>query len=91
MSVSCGSQVTIQHVEALKERFLNALSKPSDICYVNASKVEKLDTAGAQLLYAFLQQADTMSKVIRWQQPSSALIADATLLGMRQMLNLNNE
>ena len=54
VSVSCGSQVTIQHVEALKERFLNALSKPSDICYVNASKVEKLDTAGAQLLYAFL-------------------------------------
>ncbi|PWK49155.1 STAS domain-containing protein [Pleionea mediterranea] len=90
VSVSCGSQVTIQQAEALKQRFLNALNKQSNLCYVNASKVEKLDTAGAQLLYAFIRQAETMSIEVRWQHPSSALLADAKLLGMQQALQLNN-
>ncbi|WP_144394483.1 STAS domain-containing protein [Pleionea sediminis] len=89
-SVSCGEQLNIQHVEGLKDRLIKALDKEPEYCTLNVSKVEKVDSAGLQLLYAFLKESDKRKINIHWQNPSEAFLTSVALLGLSEELKLQD-
>lgn len=84
-TVSLGTALDIMHAEGLKERLTTALAKKSQIVLIS-DKVERADTAGLQLIYAFKKAAETQQKVVSWKKPSDALIAACESLGMSEAL-----
>ena len=87
-SVSLGCSLDIIHASSLKSRLSKALAKNLSILLV-ADKVEKADTAGLQLVYAFIQKAHQQENSVCWKKPSDALIQASETLGIREALNLN--
>lgn len=79
----------ITQVESLKQQFDTLLQQDSLV--LNARRVERVDTAALQLCYAFIQQRTQQGLQTNWQQPSEALLQQATLLGLVQALHLTSD
>ena len=86
-TVSLGKALDIAHGANMKERLVAALKKKSRIVLV-ADKIEKVDTAGLQLLYAFKLEVETLNKQLAWQKPSIAFKNACQSLGMTEALDL---
>lgn len=86
-TVSIGSALDIMHAAGLKDRLTTALSKKPHIVLIS-DKVERADTAGLQLIYAFKLEVDKQKKQLSWQKPSDALIQASDSLGMTTVLGL---
>lgn len=87
-TVSLGEALDIAHASKLKDRLQGALSKKDSIVLI-ADKVKKSDTAGLQLVYAFIKKGTELEKSVSWQKPSEELIQASEKLGMKNALNLN--
>ncbi|MEE4246633.1 MAG: STAS domain-containing protein [Kangiellaceae bacterium] len=87
-TVSCGQYLDIQHAAELKARLLKAVDKQPSQCVLTANKVERVDSAGLQLIYAFMKELDQMGTAVSWKQPTESLQTGAKLLGMTELLNL---
>jgi len=81
------SGCVINNAEALKQSMLAQINEDESI-FLDGSSVSQLDTAGIQLLYAFVQEATLRNKPVQWSNPSEKLIEVAELLGMREKLGL---
>ncbi len=88
-TVSLGSALDIMHANGLKERLNNAMQKKSHIVLIS-DKVERADTAGLQLIYAFKLAVESKNKSLSWQKPTDALVKASEMLGMREALALPN-
>jgi ABC-type transporter Mla MlaB component len=55
---------------------------------LRASEMERVDTAGLQLLIVFLRAAHERGLQVRWGDPGAALAASAQLLGLGEALEL---
>jgi anti-anti-sigma regulatory factor len=86
-TVSLGSALDIMHASGLKERLEGALKKKALIVLIG-DKVERADTAGLQLLYAFKQEVEKQSKQLNWQKPSDVLLTACANLGMTESLGI---
>ncbi|MEW6728678.1 MAG: STAS domain-containing protein [Pseudomonadota bacterium] len=53
-----------------------------EVIDIDASRLEHVDTAGMQLLYAFVRDARRMNKAVRWHHLSAAVRDAAQVLGM---------
>lgn len=69
--------------DALNEALLRAL--PLD---VEAAQVERIDTAGFQLLVAFHRSARNRGLALHWRSVSTALRSGAESLGLTEALEL---
>ena len=87
-SVSLGTALDIVHVAALKKRLATALDKALPVVLV-AEKVEKADTAGLQLIYAFIQKVNQKGFQVSWQKPTDSLLQTSEILGLSEVLKLN--
>ena len=86
-TVSLGSALDIMHASGLKTRLASALAKNLPVVLVS-DKVEKADTAGLQLVYAFIKKAESQGNEVSWQKPSDMLYQASELLGLCQALKL---
>ena len=77
----------IQNVAQLHERVLNALDHANKID-IDASAIKTVDTATLQLLLVLKQTAIKMDKQVTIDFPSEKFIEAATLLGLAQMLDV---
>lgn len=85
------AQLTINKVQALQEILEKiADDKNKDRVIIHAADVERVDTAGIQLLYAFVQEARRRGIVLEWDNPSAKLASAAELLGMLYALELKS-
>lgn len=87
-TVSLGIAIDIMHAAALKERLAAALAKDLPVVLVS-DKVEKADTAGLQLLYAFITKVEKQGHRVTWQKPSDVIIQAVEILGMCEVLHLS--
>jgi len=87
-TVSLGDALDIANASKLKERLQSSLSK-KDVIVLIADKVKKADTAGLQLVYAFMKAGIDLGKSVSWQKPSDKLIQVSEKLGMKDALSLN--
>jgi ABC-type transporter Mla MlaB component len=56
---------------------------------LDASRVERVDTAALQVLSAFFQDAKSQQQSAEWQEPSEALLSSAQLLGLSSLLKMS--
>ena len=89
-TVSLGAALDIMHASSLKERLQTALQKKSHIVLIS-DKVERADTAGLQLIYAFKQEIHKQGKQMSWQKPSEVLLKASKTLGLSSYLELETE
>lgn len=57
-----------------------------EVIDIDASRLELVDTAGMQLLYAFARDAQRLGKVVHWHGLTPAVREAAQVLGMAALL-----
>ncbi len=87
-TVSLGTALDIAHASSLKSRLVTALTKNIPV-QLTSDKVERVDTAGLQLIFAFIKKAETQGNSVHWYKPSDALINASEILGLQSELKLN--
>lgn len=87
--IQCGEQLTIAQVAELYPRLLTTLAEGQAVS-IDISAIERVDTAGIQLLYGFQRDAVVQQLVIIWS-PASKVFCDAVdKLGMDAFYLQNN-
>ena len=67
---------------------LNNLAVNDKALEIDASKVEVIDSAILQLLYAFVLDLKEKSITVTWSKPSEGLMSKASMLGLAEQLGL---
>jgi ABC-type transporter Mla MlaB component len=89
-SLLLAAACTVAEADALKAQ-LAARLQESEPVTIEVSALQRIDTAGLQLLAAFVRDRRTAGRVVAWRGQASALEAAAGLLGLRDMLELPGE
>ena len=84
---SLDQRVAIQDVAELKAR-LSELRDDKEHIVIGASAVESIDTAGLQLLAAFVRSCEDREQVFNWSGTSDVMREKAELLGLSDTLGL---
>ena len=84
---SCGEALDISHAAALYARFEKSLQK-SSIIELKAETIQKVDTAGLQLIVSIKKEVETLGGNIIWKKPSQQLLSAAQALGLSSALGL---
>ncbi len=89
-SIRLGDSLTIAQIRRvhgeLKQLFA---ATGGSVLTLDGSAVEAVDTAGVQLLVAFLREAGARGITVRWRSASPALRDCASRLGLREALQLS--
>jgi len=85
--IECIEVLDIAGVEAFHAHCLEALETQKNIV-LNASQVDRVDTAALQVLGAFIQDANIRQQIVQWENPSESLRQSAALLGLSEILCL---
>ncbi|HEY6641032.1 STAS domain-containing protein [Povalibacter sp.] len=86
-AIALEANCTIKEVAALRER-LCAVVATSGPVMIDASAVERVDTATLQLLHAFVRDRLGGDREVTWRGVPAALTDAARLLGVRDLLCL---
>lgn len=86
-AITAGTALGIAEAAALRESWLVALEKPGPIT-VNLSGLERVDSAGVQLLLALARSAAMADRALVFEGHSAALAAELEALGLVDELEL---
>jgi len=86
-AITLAANCSIKEVAALRAQ-LCAVVDSGDAVAIDASAVERIDTATLQLLYAFVRDRLNSDREVTWQGVPAALTDAARLLGVRDLLCL---
>jgi ABC-type transporter Mla MlaB component len=85
--VQLANDLVIDELAALKAQLRGALQS-CDVIRIDPSAIRTIDTAAMQLLAAFVNRANALSKTVNWCGFSETLTSVATLLDLRRHLGL---
>ncbi|HTX04430.1 MAG TPA: STAS domain-containing protein [Steroidobacteraceae bacterium] len=89
-SLTLAAECTVAEAESLKAQLVRRLDEAGPVT-VDVSAVQRIDTAGLQLLAAFVRDRRTAGRAVQWRGRAAALDSAAGLLGLRDMLELSGE
>jgi ABC-type transporter Mla MlaB component len=89
-ALTLAADCTVAEVDALKSALTRRLNESAPVT-LDVSALQRIDTAGLQLLAAFVRDRRTAGRAIAWRGRASALEAAAGLLGLHHMLELPGE
>ena len=78
---------TLREVVAMKGQLLERLDQAGDV-EIDAGRVEKIDTAGLQLLVAFSRQLHESHRALAWKAVAPELARAAAQIGLADTLGL---
>jgi len=87
-TITLPEKLDISQVDSIKDRMDKTLSKDATQVEVNADKVERIDSAGIQLLLSFIAAVKEAGKEVHLLKPSDELLAAAEMLGTTELLGL---
>jgi ABC-type transporter Mla MlaB component len=87
--IDCGDVLGIANVAEMYTRVLSSLAEGHTIQF-NVSKIERIDTAAMQMLYAFSKEAGKHDHLVLWQGASEAFVRSAKLLGLATLMNMTD-
>lgn len=87
-TITLPAQLDLAHVESLNERLDQALVKEVSIFELNANKIERVDSAGIQLLLSFIVVVKESGKEFMLVKQSDEFIRSVELLGATELLEL---
>ncbi|PCI43576.1 MAG: hypothetical protein COB41_06765, partial [Proteobacteria bacterium] len=73
----------IAEAEAMHQKLSAILDAGVDIS-ITSENLSRVDAAGAQLLYAFVKEANIRSLALTWQSVSDALMETVAVLGLSE-------
>ena len=82
----CEEELCIANVAECKSALEYTISSASHII-VDASRIEKIDTAALQLFFALHKQAVTSGYTLEFKQPSEIFCAAVQRLGLDELLS----
>ena len=85
--IDCSPELDISGAQDLYDTLLAALRAQGPVV-LDATHVERIDTAALQMLCAFVRAAQASGIVVQWRQPSLALENAARLLNVQTCLAL---
>lgn len=88
-TIPCGDILSIADVGDLYANLLMSMAEGSTI-NIDASEIEKIDAASLQMIYAFSKEAEKQGKPLTWDSASSAFLHSAKLLGLAELMNLED-
>ena len=89
-ALTLAAACTVAEADALKAELARRLAASEPVT-VDVGALQRIDTAGLQLLAAFVRDRRTAGRTVRWRGQASALDAAAGLLGLNDMLELAGE
>ena len=87
--VTLGASLTLREVMDLQRELLRAESD-TDSLQVDGAAVERVDTAGLQLLVALARRRDAAGQTLRWTGVSPQLRHGCMRLGLESLLGLTD-
>jgi ABC-type transporter Mla MlaB component len=89
-SLSLAADCTVAEADSLKSELARRLNESAPVT-LDVSALQRIDTAGLQLLAAFVRDRRTAGRAVAWRGRAAALEAAAGLLGLQDMLELPRE
>ena len=89
-SVTLPADCTIAQTAAVKSRLAPLLGRASAIT-LDGNAVRRVDSAGLQLLAAFVRERRASGRSVAWRDVSPVFSAAATLLGLNAVLELTEQ
>ncbi len=89
-ALTLAADCTVAEADDLKAELARRLAASEPVT-VDVSALQRIDTAGLQLLAAFVRDRRTAGRAVQWRGRASALEAAAGLLGLNDMLELAGE
>jgi ABC-type transporter Mla MlaB component len=89
-SLLLAAECTVAQADSLKSELERRLQEAEPVT-LDVSALQRIDTAGLQLLAAFVRDRRTAGRAVTWRGQACALTTAAGLLGLRDMLELPRE
>lgn len=89
-ALTLAAECTVAEADALQAELARRLDEPGGVT-VDVSALQRIDTAGLQLLAAFVRDRRTAGRAVEWRGRAAALDTAASLLGLSDMLELAGE
>ncbi len=87
-SVDCGDLLDISMVNEINQKLKDSLRSDNNIS-INVSNIQRIDTAGAQMLCAFYQDAKSKNIQCTWDNPSDVFVKSIVQLGLDGHLDIS--
>lgn len=91
LSITLSGVLEVAGIESLFRLLEQALCSTKSTLLLNAEEVERVDCAALQLLAVFYREAQEQGYAVRWNEPSSALLRSAQIIGIDEFLGLKNQ
>lgn len=89
-TLTLGADCTVAQADALKSALASRVAETGPVT-LEVSALQRIDTAGLQLLAAFVRDRRAAGRAVAWGGRASALETAAQLLGLHHMLELPGE
>ena len=89
-SLTLAAECTVAEAQSLRSELARRLDQAGPV-RVDVSALQRIDTAGLQLLAAFVRDRRTAGRLVEWHGRADALEGAASLLGLTDMLELPRE
>ena len=86
-SFALAAECTVADASSLKSGLARLLEE-SDSVTLDISAVQRIDTAGLQVIAAFVRERDSQGRQVQWHGHAPAMAAAAKLLGLGALLKL---
>ncbi|MFQ5470050.1 MAG: lipid asymmetry maintenance protein MlaB [Gammaproteobacteria bacterium] len=86
--INCEEIVDISSISDLHKSFIKMLDKKHKEIIVDVSKIERIDTAGIQLLCSFQSEIKEAGIPFHWRDPSDTFCSTAHQLGLDSCMEL---
>jgi ABC-type transporter Mla MlaB component len=86
-ALALAAECTVADAASLKERLAGLLDQPLAVT-LDVSALQRIDTAGLQVIAAFVRQRAEHDRKVMWQGSAPALTGAAKLLGLTSLLGL---
>lgn len=91
VEIELPENLTVANIHPIHERFEEAVDdKDHDSILIKAASVTRADTAGVQLLHAFVVAAKERNIELDWNKPSEKLCSVVNILGMEKSLGFGS-
>ena len=88
VTIECNANMDITTVENFHHQLEEVLNDGCSVV-LDASKVERADSASLQMLYAFKQVLESHHLSLNWKSPSERMQESAHLLGLDEHLGMS--
>jgi len=89
IEIGCGDALGIAEVADFYATLLTTLAEGGQV-ELDVSKLERIDAAALQMLYAFSKELVSHGATLTWLSPSEAFCRSAKLLGLEELMKLSD-